>query len=553
MSNPASKIEVYNASNELIYSLTSKTSLLRAKDILTSTLGTFTFTLPGREDTDYKYYDIVPGFKVKIWFGYDTISGDPFLVGKIQNVFGTSDNEGGYQRVFSGKSLTEVLQRRIKTDNYMAEDASAIVTELATDLGLGTENITSDLTDVTLYVEDKTYFELMQALSDYWYSAASQINKDFYVSPCNTHANGDLFWKTRPFRTITNEYSLTTGSSGNIESCVVTRDKSRLINKLKVYGTTGKIGVPGEEGRKEPSDGDLWTLDDLNNWVADWGTKSEETTLKKVGTNSLLMTSAASGPESGGHEFTIKRSLSGLVSGVGKDMYQTLNFWHYQIAQSYNKVRLYAPNLANRFEADLGNTHYTWQWKSFQLGQNQEYDADKNPNAPWMKTGSPNWTNLTYVVFHSRANQEIYGYKDNLYFGHGRFRAIVEDSASQTNYGIHEAILIDDNLLTDSQCESRGKTVISQNKDPTLQIELTVKGILEPKIGDRVALTIPAENISAQSFDILSIEHILIDKFTTIITATSSERQKEKALVQPQDLMHKIQRDIDKLTRVVNR
>jgi len=76
--------------------------------------------------------------------------------------------------------------------------------------------------------------------------------------------------------------------------------------------------------------------------------------------------------------------------------------------------------------------------------------------------------------------------------------------------GMHaDLVVIDDNLRSDAECESRANTLKAKLKDPTTQIDVLTTLNLNILIGDRLSMTIPAEGIAAANYDVLSVEHTL--------------------------------------------
>jgi len=304
------------------------------------------------------------------------------------------------------------------------------------------------------------------------------------------------------------------------ETYSMSSDIHRIKNKIKVYGKAGKIGVPGEEGRKEPSDGDAWTVDSLDNWVEDAGELSIQTVGSKVGPNFLncLSTSAP-------NEAKFRRSLTGLVTAFGKSAYQTLNFYlKAGAAVPVLKVRLYAPDSNNYFEADLGTGNVNWYFKQFQLGQNQEYDAEKNPNGKWTKVGSPKWGNLTWITFYGWDNASQFSMSiDGLYFGHGRFRGVAEDSMSQANYGIRAAEPeIDESLGNDTECTARAIALKDFLKDPVVTLErVLVDGDSRYAPADRQRVIIANDNYDAYSRIIQVQQKVVGVTWDTILTLSN--------------------------------
>lgn len=515
MTAPVYKIEVYHGL-DLIHTIEHDAISIYTKEIVTDGVGHFQFSLPTLKGSNYKFNDIVEHDKVKIYLGYDSVDATPTFSGKIVDITGPLSVESGYIRLFSGYSLGEVLLRRLKKNKIWSDvDADDVVNDIATDLGLegdGSKRAT-ETNNVTIQVDSERYFDILRKVSDYWISSGVQLKYDFYVDVDN-----DLVWKARPLRTSGVD-TFTVGS--NITHYSVNRSLKALKNNITVYGEQGKVGVPGAEGRKEPTNGDAWTYDNL--WIADLGsyisTDAAGIGGNKMGPNCIRMDEDESSP----HEYLIRRDLKtqSPIYTFGNALYPTVNFWIWAGLMSV-QVRLYSPDSSNYFKATLPYPGAgAWDWKSLQFGPNQEYDADKNPNGPWVKVGSPYWGEIKDLAFYASNNDYAHAtYLDNFYFGHGRWRYNISDAASITAYEQRDVDFIFDKLTSDSQCESRAKALLYQQKDPPIELIVTVPGSTNIRVGDRVSMTIPAENITAQLYDIIAVEHSVLEERGFISKAT---------------------------------
>ena len=528
---PVYKIEVYDSNDSLLYTITDDVLQLHVKDVLTHNIGSFHFTLPTKKNgSKYYYNDIAVHDKVKIWLGYDSFDTDPIFVGRIQKIHAPLSTQQGYIRRFSGSSLGEILKRRIKSyDYYDGEEASSIVTEWANDLGLGTSEIESDTSTVTMEVRNESYFSLLQKISDYWVSADTQIKKDFYVD-----INNNLVWKSRPIRS-SNVETLTLGE--NILAYDVTRDITSVKNSITVYGATEMLN---------PSDGDAWT-ESTDGWILDHGENFFATTDHvKAGSYHIRVT----GTGDGDIRAVIRRAVSGLLPFT----FTTLHFWFYSSGSDINskKVRLWAPDSNNYFEADIkydvASGYGNWDENEISLGPSEEAI---NPYGPWSKIGNPSWFNIQYIQFYvSWSTTEFFGL-DGLFFGKGRYYKTVEDATSKTNYGTRQYVMIDDALHSNSECQKRAETLLYQLKDPVTRIDVTVVGNTNIKIGDRLSLTIPAENISNASYDVVAVEHFFSKDQGFITTASmvnTAERRELPAKNIHEHLILKY-RDLNKVAK----
>jgi len=528
LTRPVYKVEIWEpGGGSALHSITSEAILVASKEALSDNVGSFTVVLPLQVSGAWKYYNVDLHDIVKIWYGYDTISGNPNFVGRVTDIsapIDSGDPSVGYTRRITGLGNGEVLLRQLKTNKiWLATAVSTIASDLIDDLPPLTKDIdptTDPPLTMNYEVDSKTYFDILREISDYWVDASNQVKRDFWVN-----WNNVFKWKSRPVRTGGVESFDVTS---NVKSYKVLRNISSVFNNIKVYGRYGTIAVPGDNGRTEPSNMDAWTYN--NGWIADYGTYEPDTVSKMVGADSLKAKSDNWGVVDVQHRSLIRYNLANLVSGYGKAKYLTLNFYYRKTTSvATRQLRLYAPDASNYFYLTLADAA-AWAWQSYQLGENQEYDATKNPSGVWYKNvgGSPNWAALSWLAFYfenpAGVGSQWFDYGiDGLYFGHGRFRSTVSNSASINTYGQRDLEVVDERLSSDSDCQKRGETMLYQSKDPAVQVEMTVPGNTNVLIGDRLSLTIPCENISSTSFDVLFVQHALGNKqFLTTFTGVNS-------------------------------
>lgn len=499
MTFPVYKIEIYNSTPTLIHTIEKEAVDVYFKETLTSNVGTFRFSVPAKIGTSYKFDDVAANDKVKIWLGYKSVSGDPDFVGKIQRSTGSLTVEAGYRRIFRGISQGEVLKRRFKTKRWQAVAANTIVTELANDLGLGTGEIGAEATTVTLHFEDATYLDVLKAISDYWVNAGTQLKKDFYVDVDN-----NLVWKDRPLRSSGVE-TFTIGD--NIIGYQVLRDLPGVFNYITVFG---------ERDRTEPTDADSWT-ESLTGWTATQGSLSlqsddiveGEIPGKKAGSYSINCTASA---ETSTVNFY--RTITEIDLWSPNRKYLYLRFWDYYGAWSdvtTSRVRLVDVD-GDYFQyeiPDIGDRAIATAWQHWDLGlgPTYEYDVEDNPDGLWTLNGTPNWQRINKIQFvvDWSVNEKAM-LVDGLHFAEGRFRNTSEDATSQTNYEKREYVYVDNNLKSDSECQKRSEALLYQLKDLVIRLDLAVVGNPNLLIGDRLPITIPAENLSSVDFDVVSAE-----------------------------------------------
>lgn len=525
---PVFKIETLTGA-VLDHTITDEADNIYCKSVATDAIGHFVFSVPTRKGGSYYYDDVALFDKVKIYLGYDSVPASPTFIGRINNISAPLSVGSGYMRTISGLDQGEVLLRRFKRDKlWDAIGASTIVTELATDLSLGAGEITADATAVTLEVETKSYFDLLRAISDYWFSAGVQIKKDFFVDVDN-----NLVWKTRPIRT-TGVESFTVG---NILSYEVKRDVDPVKNDFVIYGA---------KERTEPADTDGWTepaSDPPPGWTALTGTMSREAVMVRKGTYSV---------ECGDAGDTVDFYYS---FGKLKD-FEKLAFWARAAPISVNTqyIRILCPDTSNYYQTTASFTSGAFGFDQYDIGASQVYDADSNPSGIWTATGSPRWYNMQGVEFYLVLNDvPAWLVVDGAFcFTLGRYSGTATDATSISSCGQRDYEQTDDKLHSNSDCEKRAETLLYQLKDPPTQIELVVAGNTNVLLGDRLSITIPAEDISAANYDVISVEHSLsgqAKRFVTKVTMVNSANVRQAILDHPLKRMGDLNRQIRGLSR----
>ena len=532
MTHPVYKIEVWEpAGGSALYSFTDNIPSVTYKEIITDGVGYFNFAIPTKIGNSYKYYDIDLHDTVKIWLGYDTISGTANFIGKVDRITGSWSPKQGFLRVISGSSLGAILLSRFKTNKeWVDTDAHDIVDEICTDLSLGAGEVAAETTHVNLAVENKTYFDVLRLISDYWYDAATKIQKDFYVDVSN-----NLVWKARPIRTV-GVSTLTVGD--NILNYDVTRDKDNVKNSIQVYG---------KQARKEPTSGDSWT-ESLTGWNSTAGTLSLDALHFYTGSFSIQC------DRSDGTTLNFYRLHPTIPIKSGTYFKFAMRDMMNSIVSS--KVRLWAPDFNNYFETNTSYGSLAWVYNQLPLGSSNEYEATFNPSGIWTKTGSPSWYSVSGVQFIHISSISTTGCQvDTIHYFPIRYSALVTDAASITSYGQRDYETTDDKLNSDSACTKRGNAILTMKKDAPIQIEVTVPGDTNILIGDRIPLTIPAENISAANYDVVTVEQKYMWRgedqplFDTKATMLNSANTRETISKDVTRAIINAQRKIRELTR----
>jgi len=528
---PVYKIEVWEpAGGSPLYTIEHDAISIYTKEIVTKGIGFFNISLVAKKGLDYCYYDIDPHDKVKIWFGYDAVSGDPDFIGRIQRIEGTLTANEGYIRHLSGLSQGEILLRRFKKDTYYnAIDASVIATELANDLSLGTGDITADTIDIHLESADKTYCDVLQKISDYWYDAGNKVQKDFYVD-----VDFDLVWKTRPLRTAGVE-TLTVGD--NILSYRVVQDVLPIKNSITVYGATYTT----------PSNKDSYT-ESTTNWTSD-GALTADNTNQKAGIYSVKTTANNIEPY-------MEKTFPSIKCGWKN--HRHLNFRYYLVDQGglgYGVsfwVYILAPNNANRFRHGF-NTPGLASWLQY---RNELGPHNEGTGHDWqVDAGTPDWNDVQGVRFYfvdscvgACAADTIN--IDELYFSDQHYTGTATDAASIASYGQRDYAITDPGLLSDSDCTKRAESILFQQKDLVKQIEVSTIGNTNILIGDRLNMTIPAENISGVDFDVISVVNSFSDRgYITTPTMLNSAIIREPLITKQSNIIANIETTLRRLSR----
>jgi hypothetical protein len=538
---PIYKIETWSGGNKT-HTITDEAISIYTKQVVTDGVGSFKFVVPTVKGIPNPYYygDVNIGDTVKIWVafrdkvGYGGASGlttDPQLVGTVNKITAPLSTQTGWTREFSGKALGEVLLRQIKRDKYWnGVTATSLVTDVANDLSLGTGEIENDTNVVSLLVNEKRYFDILKYVSDYWVDASHQIMKDFYVD-----ANNNLVWKSRPFRT-SNVDTITVGE--NVLRYNVVHDVLNVANSITVYGAKNKTYPPG--------------VDDWGESTSGWsGTNAPTTNADcKVGNYSIEVAAANTYP-------SLWRTIScGALFDSG---YDKLRFWFKEISGSGVNISgpftvyLYSYLSGPLYAYYLGGTDYTPQ-------SNQWYQVEVSigPKSRFTSAGvgaTPDWNNLIRLEFTGQFDADTATNKirvDAPYFHGAPWANTTSDTPSINSYGERNLVVKDESLQSDSDCQSRAQTLVYQKKDPPTQITVAVlPGSNNLLVGDRLSMTIPAEGITAQNYDVLSVEHNFNKQtgFTSVLTLVNSVNIREPVVVDSRRVLVNLQRTVQALNR----
>jgi hypothetical protein len=505
---PTCKIEIYDNATptpNLVYTITSDAWDVYVREILTSGIGTFSFILPGLVGASKVYDDIGDFYKVKIYLGYGTLgAGDLQCVGRT--LTGTTFfGDDGCTRLFEGKNQGEILERRLKTNRrYQDLDASTIVAvDIATELGIyDAAKIETDETDVTVTVRTEQYLDYLRKVSDY-YDSGGSVQKDFWVDNDNK-----LNWRGRANARTEGVETLTVG-----ENILDYRYSHTIVpskNRITVYGAPSAYYPNNKDVFTDALDGILngedWQYNELGH-----GTLYLNAGTAQYGTYAIHCQNAALN-DSCTFELELPHSVN------LRDI-NTLSFMHMVTAGvtafTSFKILLEAPDNTNYFQLkdSLTLPNLTWVGENLSLGDNNIYDSIENPNGIWEKHINANWWDIRKIRFIApytggsevnTANLHI----DKLYFSPDRWVAVAENPTNQGIYDLREAEFTDDNLLSNSECQKRAQTLLYQLDDKVIALEVTTPLNTNIKIGDRIPMTLPAENnVSDLDFDVVAVEH----------------------------------------------
>jgi hypothetical protein len=387
---PLYKITISDKDDNLTYTITDGVVRFKTHVGVNDDSGSFEITLPSVSGNTVLYPALEVSDIIRIWIGWDGNYdiGDPDFMGTTYQITGTL-KDGQALKVIRGKSNSDILQRRIKARKvYIGIDAHTIVDELATDLGLGTSEIAADTTDITLTQDSETYADILKKISDYWYSAGSQVQKDYFVD-----SSFNLVWKARPIRTVGVE-TLTVGE--NLFEYTVLKDRTNLKNAIGVYGALTPFNPKddGITGRKSPINGDSYTHG--SGWTAIAGSIAANSTSPKIGSDCTRFSNNTAPYHMEGY-----LTLPTPINVEGLSGYSVLEF--YSRRYGFNgdiSLQLWAPDSSNYFATTYNSGSVDDAWspiRRYALGANNEYNAVTNPTGQWTKNGNASWDNITSI------------------------------------------------------------------------------------------------------------------------------------------------------------
>jgi hypothetical protein len=192
----------------------------------------------------------------------------------------------------------------------------------------------------------------------------------------------------------------------------------------------------------------------------------------------------------------------------------------------YGYVRLWAPDSANYFQADIksileGKCILTWGLISLALGSSQMYDANHNPNGMWTKVGNPQWNQISglKLIMNCVGATSYIFWDGDFGFLNCSYTGTSEDTGSQNAYGLRELTETDEELTTDNECYLRAKALLDYLKDLAESLTLTSTvidyGTTPPLAADKIHVPLPNENVDSD-FRIETVEYRVDAKTQTL-------------------------------------
>lgn len=425
-----------------------------------------------------------------------------------------------------GRCWGERLFRRQVTKTYEDKKGEYIVKDLIDNyVGLShvrdsTELIeNTDTTYTLLEYENTPVFDILKYIAG---SAdkAGVIGFDFRVEPDGKFAFFSKNSKTSPV-----------SLSESIEVSEYRKDIHRVRNKIIVYGAAEKA---------RPTDKDAWT-ESLTPTEGAWSAYGGGSTLSLDSSDKVV--GAYSIRTSGG-------TGTGLVFTFSAGHEQNCNLCPSLTFQSKNESGY--PDLTVELEDTAGMIvrRYEqvrdgdWVLNSFPVGKknSDQWQHSVFNSQPF------DWANVKYMRFVVSSTVGADLRVDNLFFNRCRWKAVQEDAASQTAYGLRELVEVDEELHSDNECVLRAKALLAHLKDPAeyITVRSTVVDYGTSKLlpGDKIHVTLPNENIDAD-YRIISVEYRVVAAEQTL--EITLEIGKEQSLLA--DYLYALRRKTGSLSR----
>jgi len=106
---------------------------------------------------------------------------------------------------------------------------------------------------------------------------------------------------------------------------------------------------------------------------------------------------------------------------------------------------------------------------------------------------------------------------------------IKADFDSQASYGLKKKVIIDKSVKSPEEANNRAQTYLDEHKDPKIQGNIVVRGVLDVTPGQTCVVNIPFQGISSQTYTIISAKYSF-NKYNTlndeVLTLTLNKRIK---------------------------
>ncbi|MEM2971523.1 MAG: hypothetical protein QW270_03775 [Candidatus Bathyarchaeia archaeon] len=415
---------------------------------------------------------------------------------RIESIKHESTPTEHYTRV-SGRCWGERLFRRVFTgafENMKGEDIVKYLLDYYVGLSHnrgGTELVeNTDTTYTWLEYENTPVWDIIKYIAE---SADKNgvVGFDFRVAP-------DGKFEFFPKNSKTSSISL----SEQIEYSEYRKDIFRIRNRIKVLGALEKV-LPSdvnEDGLTEDYEGWYPYFDDHSVVRrTDHVTKDGE----KIYTDSYSMHVYWSYGSTTRDRIGLYRVLPNTIKCREPDGFKKLRFWiKWQPFQS----DINPTTIQVRLHKDADNYYYREllydlvdspnTWKKIELSL-EEY---------WAPYGSPDWNNINRIGFYMQfpesggLGEYAMMWVDHILFENCRFSSTVEDTNSQSLYGLRELTETDEELYSDYECQLRARALLAHLKDPAeyIVVRSTVLDYGNTPIlpGDKIYIQLPNEGIS---------------------------------------------------------
>ena len=532
---PAYKAEFYNKAGGLRYGFGSgyntKALSFSIKPGMTTAIGSFEVVLVDTGSdasgiaTGVAFKDIDVYEPVYLYYGYTGSGMGAFPWYQFKGLIDTKKieyTEGQCIRTYVGRDDGEALFRILERRSFTGSCSGSAVL-LKDRAGLNASNVFIDnSTDVyNLVLSNDNCFKGLQEISDF-------NNKDFYVD-----TGSKLHWFERHSLTGAETFSVGT----NIKSYRLFTDITDSKNDYFVFGMRDLAPLTGSDW---PVNHDDWTQTETAGWVG-W---INEDAVPGIDNECVILSSSAA-YATGSWSMSCFTGASGFTNGMG--LYTSLtktipngpvmcnpgDVLHFYDGSyilggtnlnSEFRIRLQT-NTNNYFECKLesrynlvGAAGQNWLEYIIELGPSNEgisITGSKDTNTgsyKWTRVGSPDWYNInsvklwTYHV-HDGALGQSTVYIDGLYIG-TRFQYRSGSTGSQIAYNYRPEVVIDSKYNSNLYCKNVAQTLLAQNSGSTTQVELLTTGSPNLQIGNKHAITIPAENLNSTYLELIDLEHI---------------------------------------------